>query len=249
MASESQHDVADFRWTWISLLDDLPYAVIIVLGLIGISWTSIARSPTATYWVYLTPVIGLISIVAGWRHTRSGERIAMVVTQVLQWAAVLIAMVLITTTNARKSLEANATGLMLLTVLALRRIRVGPQLAVLETVRDWRLSGARRACGRLGRAGRLAAAAHRGRADRTNDPLLVAPRAIAPPGLTAAARPQVAIATSKLAPRHAPVRGSRQVKTTRWPAVMPSVPISATNSPSPVSLVLALSCELQSSRV
>ncbi len=133
MASESQHDVADSRWIWISLLDDLPYAAIIVLGLIGISWTSIAPAPTATYWVYLTPVVGLISIVAGWRHTRSGDRIAMVVTQVLQWAAVLIAMVLITTINARQSLGANASGLMLLTLLALGVFVSGLNL------RSWKL--------------------------------------------------------------------------------------------------------------
>jgi hypothetical protein len=133
MASQSQQDVNKSGRAWTGLLDDLPYAAIIVLGLIGISWTSIARAPTATYWVYLTPVIGLICIVAGWRHTRSGERIAMVVTQVLQWAAVLIAMVLITTTNARQSFEANAAGLMLLTPLALGVFVSG------LNVRSWKL--------------------------------------------------------------------------------------------------------------
>ena len=119
MATDVQHGARGSGRSWWGLIDDLPYAAIIVLGLIGISWTSLARSPTATYWVYLTPVIGLICIVAGWRHTRSGERIAMIVIQVLLWAAVLIAMYLITTTNAQQSLEANATGLMLLTLLAL----------------------------------------------------------------------------------------------------------------------------------
>jgi hypothetical protein len=119
MTSDAQSGARDPGRSWWGLIDDLPYVTIIVLGLIGISWTSIARSPTAIYWEYLTPVIALICIVAGWRHTSSGERIAMVVIQVLQWAAVLIAMYLITVTNARQSLEANGTGLMLLTLLAL----------------------------------------------------------------------------------------------------------------------------------
>ena len=119
MASDVQNGARDPGRSWWGLIDDLPYAAIIVLGLVGVSWASIAQTSTATYWVYLTPVIGLVCILAGWRHTRSGERIAMVVIQVLQWAAVLIAMYLITTTNARRSLEANATGLMLLTLLAL----------------------------------------------------------------------------------------------------------------------------------
>jgi hypothetical protein len=119
MASGSQHDVADSRWAWTSLLDDLPYAAIIALGLIGVSWTSISRTPSTTYWVFLTPVIALICIIAGWRHTASGERVAMAVTQVLQWAAVLIAMYLLTIGDVQRSLSANATGLMLLTLLAL----------------------------------------------------------------------------------------------------------------------------------
>ncbi len=119
MASDVQNGARDSGRSWLGLIEDLPYVAIIVLGLIGISWTSLSRTPTATYWVYLTPLIGVICIVAGWRHTQSGERIAMIVIQVLQWAAVLIAMYLITTTNARQSLEANATGLMLLTLLAL----------------------------------------------------------------------------------------------------------------------------------
>ena len=133
MASDVQNGARDPGPSWWGLIDDLPYVAIIVLGLVGISWTSIARSPTATYWIYLTPVIGLICIVAGWRHTRSGGRIAMVVIQVLQWAAVLIAMYLITTTNAQQSLEANATGLMLLTLLALGVFVSGLNL------RSWKL--------------------------------------------------------------------------------------------------------------
>ncbi|HZZ63415.1 MAG TPA: hypothetical protein VFE63_19990 [Roseiarcus sp.] len=133
MPSQSQQDVSESGPSWWGLIDDLPYFAIIVLGLIGISWTSIAREPTATYWVYLTPIIGLICIIVGWRHTRSGDRIAMIVTQVLQWAAVLIAMYLITVANARQSLEANATGLMLLTLLALGVFVSG------LNVRSWKL--------------------------------------------------------------------------------------------------------------
>jgi hypothetical protein len=119
MSSEMQRESKTSAWIWASLIDNLPYVAIIVLGLIGISWTNISGTPTATYWVYLTPVIALICIFAGWRHTISGERLAMVVTQVLQWAAVLVAMYLLTISDVQRSLAANASGLMLLTVLAL----------------------------------------------------------------------------------------------------------------------------------
>ncbi len=119
MASQSPHDVSKSGRAWTGLLDDLPYAAIIVLSLVGISWTSLSRTLSAEYWLFLTPVFALICIVAGWRHTARADRFAMAVTQVLQWAAVLVAMYLMIITNASRSLEANATGLMLLTLLAL----------------------------------------------------------------------------------------------------------------------------------
>ena len=119
MASDSQPSASDSGRKWLGLVDDLPYAAIIVFGLIGIGWTSISRTPSATYWVVLTPVIALVCVVVGWRHTASGERVAMAVTQVLQWAAVLIAMYLTTISDVQRSLSANAIGLMLLTLLAL----------------------------------------------------------------------------------------------------------------------------------
>ena len=57
----------------------------------------------------------------------------MVVTQALQWAAVLIAMYLLTVSTVEQSLSANATGLMLLTVLALGVFVSGLDL------RSWKL--------------------------------------------------------------------------------------------------------------
>ncbi len=133
MASQSQQDLKDSGRAWTGLLEELPYAAIIVLSLIGISWTSVSQTPPTTYWIVLTPVFALICIAAGWRHTARGERFAMAVTQVLQWAAVLIAMYLIIITNARRALEANATGLMLLTLLALGVFVSGLNL------RSWKL--------------------------------------------------------------------------------------------------------------
>jgi hypothetical protein len=121
MANETVSAPTESRRTpiWASLLDELPYVAIIVLALVGISWTSISGASTTSYWVILTPVFALICIVTGWRHTLSGERASMVVTQILQWAAVLVAMYLIAVSGGRAVLNTNATGLMLLTLLAL----------------------------------------------------------------------------------------------------------------------------------
>ena len=133
MASDVQNGARDSERSWWGLIEELPYIAIIVLTLIGVSWESISNTPKTIYWVYVTPIIGVICIVAGWRHTPSSGRIAMVVIQVLQWAAVLIAMYLINETNAESSIQANATGLMLLTLLALGVFVSG------LNVRSWKL--------------------------------------------------------------------------------------------------------------
>jgi len=119
MTSEIPQEKPRRAWIWAAVLDNLPFVAIIVLGLVGSGWTSISRTPTARYWAIVTPLIAVICVVAGWRHTVKGERMQMVVTQALQWVAVLIAMYLLTISTVEQSLSANATGLMLLTVLAL----------------------------------------------------------------------------------------------------------------------------------
>ena len=133
MSSSFEYEAEKPNWIWTSVVDNLPFVAIIVLGLIGISWTSLSSSPTAAYWVVVTPVIALICVFTGWRHTESGERIGMAITQILQWAAVLVAMYLLTVSDVQRSLNANAHGLMLLTLLGLGVFSAGLNL------RAWKL--------------------------------------------------------------------------------------------------------------
>jgi hypothetical protein len=131
--SEPGARFADRHWLWAALIDELPYGAIIVLALVGISWTSVSSSGTTVYWVILTPVLAVICIAAGWRHTVSGQRVAMAITQVLQWAAVLAAMWLMQISDENAVLNSNETGLVLLTLLALGVFVSGLNL------RSWKL--------------------------------------------------------------------------------------------------------------
>ncbi len=106
-------------WDWASLLAQLPYFAIVILGLIGVCWTSFFRAPATKYWVILTPIVGLLSIAVGWRHSRPGRRVAMIATQFGQWAAVLVAMYLINVSDVRGLVNTDAMGRMMLTLLAL----------------------------------------------------------------------------------------------------------------------------------
>jgi hypothetical protein len=118
---------------WASLLPELPYYAIVVLGLIGVFWTSLSRAPTTTYWVIVTPIVGLLSIAGGWRHSQPGGRVAMIATQIGQWAAVLVAMYLIDVSDVRGLVNADAMGRMMLTLLALGVFVSG------LTLRAWKL--------------------------------------------------------------------------------------------------------------
>jgi hypothetical protein len=103
-----------------TLLPALPYLALVVLGLIGVSWTSISRGPSTTYWVMLTPVAAFICIVAGWSGASArGEGARMITTQILQWAAVLAAMWLVNVSDVRRLLDVDAKALILLTLIAL----------------------------------------------------------------------------------------------------------------------------------
>jgi hypothetical protein len=102
------------------LLPALPYLALIVLALIGVSWTSISSAPSTTYWVMLTPVAAFICIAAGWSGASArGEGARMITTQILQWTAVLVAMWLVNVSDMHRLLSVDAKAPILLTLIAL----------------------------------------------------------------------------------------------------------------------------------
>jgi hypothetical protein len=122
---------------WISLLAEAPYVAIVVIGVVGICWTSFFRRPTADYWVIMTPVTALLCIAVGLGRLPHGRgRIEMVAIQLAQWAAVLVAMYLINLSNVGGLNTSDALGGMMLTLLALGVFISGLDL------REWRLAAA-----------------------------------------------------------------------------------------------------------
>jgi hypothetical protein len=118
---------------WLALIEEFPFVAIIALGLIGVSWASLSSKPNTIYWVGLTPVLAIICIADGWRHTPPGERIPMAITQAIEWAAVLAAMWLTSISLANRVFNSNEAGLVLLTLLALGVFVSGLNL------RSWKL--------------------------------------------------------------------------------------------------------------
>lgn len=105
---------------WLSLLGELPYFAIVVIGVVGVSWTNILGVSVATYWATMTPIVALLCISVGWAHLPQGRRrFEMVGIQLAQWAAFLVAMYVIHVSNIDGLVTHDALGSILLTLLAL----------------------------------------------------------------------------------------------------------------------------------
>ena len=105
---------------------DLPYIVMLSMAVFGIGMITFTGQPAPLYWEILTPLYCGICIYAGWRHADSREkRVELVWTQVLHWFAVLVAMWFVHIDLVRDVVNNNATGLNLMTILALATFLAG----------------------------------------------------------------------------------------------------------------------------
>ena len=84
------------------------------------AYTSVSQQPLIGYWEFLAVAIGLVCVTTGWLHIHDPKaRFRMVWTQALHWLAFLVAMNIVLFPNVQKMLNAPATGLTLLMLLAL----------------------------------------------------------------------------------------------------------------------------------
>jgi hypothetical protein len=113
------------RW----LLHDSPYILMLLLALGGVTVTV-----PIGYWMILTPVFGVICVVAGWRHvvTRQ-DRLRLMITQALHWGALIVAIIVLYDNGMQGMLSTNASALTMLTLLALGTFTAGVQARVWRT--------------------------------------------------------------------------------------------------------------------
>lgn len=108
------------------LFKEWPYLLMLLLALVGVAYSSVARAPVREYWIILGPFIGLICIISGWRDAGSAEgRIRLVGTQILHWCAVLLAIELMFVADVDRMMNADASALSALTLLALGTFTAG----------------------------------------------------------------------------------------------------------------------------
>jgi hypothetical protein len=110
------------------------YLVMLVLALAGVAATSVARQSMTTYWIALAPVFAALCIYAQWRDSDTPEaKWSVVWGEAAHWLAVMVAMYLVFVGNVRQMMNADASALMILTILALGTFTAGLQ------ARAWRI--------------------------------------------------------------------------------------------------------------
>jgi hypothetical protein len=110
-------------------LYELPFALVLVLTVFGVAYTTFSRQPIKGYWELLVPFIVVICTRAGWQNASDGAaRRRLVVTQALHWLAFLIVINMMLLPTVQRNFSANATGLAIFTLLSLGTFTAGVHL-------------------------------------------------------------------------------------------------------------------------
>ena len=130
--AEIEHEIEDIahqppRLLFLKVMKlDLPYIVMVSMAVLGIGYISFSGQATPLYWEFLAPLFGGACVWAGWRHATDAQaRIALGWSQALHWFATLIAMNLVYHPDVRSVANNNASGLTLMTILALSTFLAG----------------------------------------------------------------------------------------------------------------------------
>jgi len=105
---------------------ELPFSLVLVLTVLGVAYTTVSKQPIIVYWELLAPVIALVCVGAGWPSANDKTaRLRLIGTQALHWIAFLLVMNMMLLPSVQKILNASATGLSILTLLALGTFTAG----------------------------------------------------------------------------------------------------------------------------
>ena len=111
----------------------LPYVVVLVLAIVGVAYSNISQQPLVGYWEFLALATGVVCVVTQWASARDQQaRVRLMITQALHWTAILVTMNIVLLSGVQSMLPAPATGLVLLTLLALGTFLAGVNFLSLQ---------------------------------------------------------------------------------------------------------------------
>jgi hypothetical protein len=108
---------------------ELPFALVLILTLVGVAYTSFSKEPITGYWEILAPLIALVCVSAGWEDaTDNSARLRLIGTQALHWLAFIVVMNMLLLPSVQRLFNASAVGLAIFTLLALGTFTAGVQV-------------------------------------------------------------------------------------------------------------------------
>ena len=111
------------------LRSQVPFLAILALAIVGVAYTNISQRPLVAYWEFLGIMTGLACVLTAWGEIDDRDvRIRLIWTQVVHWAAVLVAMNVLLLSGVQQLFPATATSLVLLILLALGTFLAGLNL-------------------------------------------------------------------------------------------------------------------------
>ena len=117
------------------LVRNWPYFTMLILGVFGVALTSYARQTGTTFWLIVCPLFGIISIASRWREVGDPQaQLHLVKQQAIHWCAVMFAIFLAFFSDVTQMMNADASALMVMTILALGTFTAGNYAG------SWRMS-------------------------------------------------------------------------------------------------------------
>jgi hypothetical protein len=111
------------------LLHNLPYLAVLALAIFGVAYSNFSGHPINGYWEFLAIAMGLLCIFLGWPNAPDREtRLRLVWTQVVHWAAIIVAMNLVLLQGFQQLMPVQAAGLVLMMLLAVGTFLAGIHL-------------------------------------------------------------------------------------------------------------------------
>ncbi|WP_170979217.1 hypothetical protein [Roseomonas sp. HF4] len=103
-----------------TMLHQAPYIAMLAAAFFGVSYAAFASGPNPTYWKIVTPLFGVLCVVAGWSGAPDrGGRMRLIWTQALHWAGFLLAMLVLFRPEVQAALAGRGAEIGLLMLLAL----------------------------------------------------------------------------------------------------------------------------------
>ena len=110
-------------------LRELPFALVLILTMVGVAYTSFSKQPITVFWEVLAPLIALVCVGSGWQGAHdNAARLRLIGTQALHWIAFLVVMNIVLLPSVQRTFNANASGLTIFTLLALGTFTAGLQV-------------------------------------------------------------------------------------------------------------------------